>query len=214
MVRHEQGDACDASQPREERMRANAVLGGLLLVLGLTVPVTAQTSDVALAIHEEDAAGRAMGGLSMQGGRGFGGWQQSAGQGQMRRSRSFIGMVLRHRQELGLSPQQVESLQRLGMDFRRAAIRRTADGQLAQLDLMELRRNDPVDMGKVEAKVREIERMRADGRIAAIRTTEQAKAQLTAEQKEKLKGLWAARWQRMRQGSGGMEAPAEADEDQ
>ena len=193
-------------------MRANAVLGGLLLVLGLTVPAAAQTSDVALAIHED--AGRAMDGASMQGRQGVSGWQQRAGQGQMRRGRSFIGMVLRHRQELGLSPQQVESLQKLGMDFRRAAIRGRADRQLAQLDLMELRRSDPVDMGKVEAKVREIERRRADGRIAAIRTTEQAKAQLTTEQKEKLKGLWAARWQRMRQGSGGMEAPSESDEQQ
>jgi hypothetical protein len=44
-------------------------------------------------------------------------------------------MVLRHRQKLGLTPQQVESLQKPGMDFRRAAIRRTADRQLAQLDL-------------------------------------------------------------------------------
>jgi len=40
--------------------------------------------------------------------------------------------------------------------------------------------------------------MRADGQIAAIRTSEQAKAQLTAEQKEKVKGLWAASGQRMR----------------
>jgi Spy/CpxP family protein refolding chaperone len=193
-------------------MRVNAVLGGLLLVLGLIVPAAGQTSDVALAIQED--AGRAMGGPSMQGRQGFGGWQQRAGQRQMRRGRSFIGMVLRNRQELGLAPQQVESLRKLGMDARRAAIRRRADRQLAQLDLMELRRSDPVDMGKVEAKVREIERMRADGRIAAIRTTEQAKAQLTAEQKEKLKGLWAARWQRMRQGSGGMESESESDEQQ
>ena len=193
-------------------MRVNAVLGGLLLVLGLIVPAAGQTSDVALAIQED--AGRAMGGSSMQGRQGFGGWQQRAGQRQMRRGRSFIGMVLRNRQELGLAPQQVESLRKLGMDARRAAIRRRADRQLAQLDLMELRRSDPVDMGKVEAKVREIERMRADGRIAAIRTTEQAKAQLTAEQKEKLKGLWAARWQRMRQGSGGMESEPESDEQQ
>ena len=196
-------------------MRVREVLGGLVLVLVLTVPAAGQSSEVAQASELLPVAyeerGRAADRPEMQGHRAFGGWQQRAGQGQMRRGRSFIGMVLRHRQELGLSPQQVESLQKLGMDFRRAAIRGTADRQLTQLDLMELRRSDPVDMGKVEAKVREIERMRADGRIAAIRTTEQAKAQLTAEQKEKLKGLWAARWQRMRQGSGGMEAESEAD---
>ena len=49
--------------------------------------------------------------------------------------RSAIGMVLIHRRELGRTPQQVESLQKLGMDFRRAAIRCTADRQPAQLDL-------------------------------------------------------------------------------
>jgi Spy/CpxP family protein refolding chaperone len=194
-------------------MRANAVMGGLLLVLGLTAPVAAQTSDVALATTE-DAAGRAMGGPSMQAGRGYGGWQQRAGHGHMRRHRSFIGMVFRYRQELGLSQQQVDALRKIGLDYRRASIRRGADTRLAQLDLMELRLSDPVDMGKVEAKVREIERTRADGRIAAFRATEQAKALLSADQKEKLKALWASRWQRMRQGSGGMEAPPEADEDE
>ena len=183
-------------------MRVREVLGGLVLVLGLTLPAAGQSSEVAQApellpvAHEE--MGRAADRPEMQGHRAFGGWQHRAGGWQGRGGRSFIGMVLRHRQELGLTTQQVESLQKLGMDFRRAAIRRTADQRLARLDLMELRRSDPVDMGKVEAKVREIERMRADGQIAAIRTSEQAKAQLTAEQKEKLKGLWAARGQRMR----------------
>ena len=183
-------------------MRVREVLGGLVLVLGLTVPAPGQSSEVAQApellpvAYEE--MGRAADRPEMQGHRAFGGWQHRAGGWQGRGGRSFIGMVLRHRQELGLTSQQVESLQKLGMEFRRAAIRRMADQQLARLDLMELRRSDPVDMGQVEAKIREIERMRADVQIAAIRTSEQAKAQLTAEQKEKVKGLWAARWQRMR----------------
>jgi Spy/CpxP family protein refolding chaperone len=98
-------------------------------------------------------------------------------------------MVLMNRQELGLTPQQVDSLRKLGMDSRRAAIRRRADLQLAKLDLMSLRFSDPVDMGKIESKVREIEKFRGDGSIARIRTAEAAKAQLTAEQREKLKSL-------------------------
>jgi len=118
-----------------------------------------------------------------------------------------IGLALRHRQELGLTAQQVEGLQKLGMDFRRAAIQRAADRQIATLDLMSLRQSDPVDMGKVEAKVREIERLRADGHIAAIRTGEQAKAQLTPEQRDKLKALQAAWWQRRGPGPGGMAPP-------
>ncbi len=42
-------------------------------------------------------------------------------------------------------------------------------------------------LGKIEAKVREIEKFKGDGRIAAFGTAEDAKAHLTAEQREKLK---------------------------
>ena len=46
-------------------------------------------------------------------------------------------------------------------------------------------------MAKVEAKVREIERMRADLRIARIRTIQKGKEQLTADQRKKLQELLA-----------------------
>jgi hypothetical protein len=110
----------------------------------------------------------------------------------MRRGRSVVFMALRHRKELGLSAEQVSSLQQLGMDSRRATIRRRADAQLAQLDFFGVLRAEPVDMGRMEAKVREIERFKADGIIARIRTNEAAKAQLTTEQREKLTTLRAA----------------------
>jgi Spy/CpxP family protein refolding chaperone len=91
------------------------------------------------------------------------------------------------------------------MDARRASIKRRADGQLAKLDLFGLMRTEPVDMGKVEAKIREIERFKADGAIARIRTNEAAKAQLTPEQREKLKTLRATMWQRRGGGRSGGE---------
>ena len=114
-----------------------------------------------------------------------------------------------NRDQLGLTAQQVDSFRKLGIDFRRAAIQRRADLQLAQIDLLSLRLSDPVDMGKVEAKVREIEKLKGDGSIARIRTAEAVKAQLTADQREKLRRLWTARWQRRGGGEGGGEdAPA------
>jgi Spy/CpxP family protein refolding chaperone len=123
-------------------------------------------------------------------------------------------MALMNRQELGLTTQQVDSLRTLGMDSRRAAIRRHGDLQIAKLDLMSLRFSDPVDMGKVEAKVREIEKFKGDGRIAAIRTAEAAKAQLTAEQREKLKSLRPMRGgPRRSSGEGRAEGPAASAED-
>jgi len=44
-------------------------------------------------------------------------------------------------------------------------------------------------MSKVEAKVREVERLRADLRFARIRTAEKGKEQLTSDQREKLQAL-------------------------
>ena len=190
-------------------MRVKGVLGGLALMLGLTMPVAAAPPDVAATAHPQ--AGRSMDRSAMQGHRHFGGWPRHMRHGHVRRGRSVIGFALRHRQELSLTPQQVETLKKLGMDSRRAAIRAAADRKVAQLDLVSLRQSDPVDMGKVEAKVREIERLRADSRLAAIRTDEQAKAQLTPEQREKLKGLAAARWQHRGQDTRRSEVPLAMD---
>jgi Spy/CpxP family protein refolding chaperone len=191
-------------------MRVKEVLGGLALVLGLTMPVAAAPPDIAATAHPQ--VGRSMDRSAMQGQRHFGGWQRHMRQGRhSRRGRSVIGFALRHRQELSLTPQQIETLKKLGMDSRRAAIRAAADRKVAQLDLMSLRQSDPVDMSRVEAKVREIERLRADSRLAAIRTDEQAKAQLTPEQREKLKGLAATRWQRQSQDSRRSDVPLAMD---
>ena len=207
-------------------MRTTGMLVGLALMLGLTMPVVAAAPDMALAASETvqaapemllaDSGGMGRGGTRprMQAPGGPGGWQRGFGQRQGHRRPSFVGMVLMNRQELGLTPQQVDSFRKLGMDSRRAAIRRRADLQLATLDLMSLRFSDPVDMGKIEAKVREIEKLKGDGSIARIRTAEAAKTQLTAEQREKLKNLRATRGgPRRGSGEGGAEDAAGSDDD-
>ena len=197
-------------------MRTNAILAGLALMLGLAAPVAAvaaEPPDMSPAADEGMGSGGNRPGMHARGHHG--GWQRDMGQSQRgrwhgRHRPSFIRMLLRNQQQLGLTAQQVDSLRKLGMDARRAEIRARADRQVAQLDLMSLRFTDPVDMGKVEAKIREIEKLKGDARIAAFRTAEAAKAQLTPEQKEKLKGLWAARMQQRRgSGEGGdMNAPS------
>ena len=189
-------------------MRTIAMLGGLALALALALPVAAEPPAMTDAVQAQmgpGMGGPGTGGPGMQAPRGPGRWQGRGGHGKMRRGRSYAMTALRYQQQLGLSAQQVESLQKLGMDSARASIRRRADGQLARLDLVGLLRTTPVDMSKVETKVREIEKFRADGTIARIRTNEAAKALLTADQQEKLKTLRAARWQRRGGGSGGAE---------
>lgn len=198
-------------------MRKAEVVGGLMLALAMTVPASAQTPETTPAAQIEPA-GRGEGIHTVQYRPGEP--QRQIGQGQMprhgrqnmfghrwHRRPTVAGLALRYRQELGLSTQQVDSLRKIGMDTRRAAIRRDADRKIETLDLMALRMGDTVDMGKVEAKVRQIEKLRGDGQIARIRANEEAKAQLTVAQREKLRGLMAERWttaqERMQQGREG-----------
>lgn len=201
-------------------MRTTAMLVGLAVVLGLAIPVAAETPEMVqaapgmhLAAHDGMGSGEHR--PEMQGPGHPGGWQRGFGHFQGHRRPSFIRMVLMNREQLGLTPQQVDSLRKLGMDSRRAAIRRHADLQVAKLDLMSLRFSEPVDMGKIEAKVREIEKLKGDGSIARIRTAEAAKAQLTAEQKEKLKALRPMRGgPRRGSGEGGAEGAAASEKDE
>ena len=55
--------------------------------------------------------------------------------------------------------------------------------------------NKPRDLAKIETKVREIEKLRADGRMAQIRNLEQSRQVLTPEQREKLRTLLSERMQ-------------------
>ncbi len=196
-------------------MKTIGALGALAVILGLTLPAMAQSPATTEAVQAQagPGGGPGMGGPG-PGGPGMrkehGGWQRHAGRHHMRRGRSIIFMALRNQKELGLSPQQVSSLQQMGMDAARAGIKRRADAQLARLDLMSLLRAEPVDMAKVEAKIRDIEKLKADGAIARLRTNEAAKAQLTPDQREKLKTLRMARWSRRGGGEGGGDGGSEA----
>ncbi len=106
--------------------------------------------------------------------------------------RPLISFMLDHRDELGLSPDQTARLEALRASFAREAIRREADIRIAEMDLAALLDKDLLDMPQVEAKVREVAQMRADLRIARLKTLEQGKAVLSAEQRTKLQGLLGA----------------------
>ena len=167
-----------------------AIVGlGPLLVAG---PARAQDSAVPRpAAHEEMA--RALEELTTQM-RGLGArWREHFNVGETRGpERPLISLMLGYRQELGLSAQQVEALERLRAEFQREVIRRDADIRVAEMDLAALLRGTgPVDLVQAEGKVREVERLRADLRVARLRVIEQGKAQLSAEQREKLASLLA-----------------------
>jgi Spy/CpxP family protein refolding chaperone len=180
-----------------------STLGGLALALGITLPAAAEPAtdtQVAQATPAPAPGARPQWGQQPGGGKsmhGHHGWHRRARAHRF----SLARVALRYQKDLGLSAAQVQSLRKLGLDARRDAIKREADLKLARVDLATLMMPDPADpnrardMGKIEAKVRDIEKLRADGKIAQIRTLEQSRQVLTPEQREKLRTLLAQRWQ-------------------
>jgi Heavy-metal resistance len=106
--------------------------------------------------------------------------------------RPLISLMLDHKDELALTPDQTTRLETLRQDFTRESIRRDADIRIAEMDLAALLEQPSLDMAKVEGKVRELAKLRADLRIERIRTVEQGRALLTPEQRTKLQALLGA----------------------
>ena len=164
------------------------------LALGLILPSARRGWSLEAekpALYEEmaqswDDLGRELQGL-------FGRWREYFLPGSSQEDRPLISIILQNREKLGLSNDQVKKLEQLRTDFQKESIRRDADLRVAEMDLAGLLDAPPVDMAKVEAKVREIERLRADIRLARIRTIEKGKEQLTADQRKKLQEIIAER---------------------
>lgn len=100
-------------------------------------------------------------------------------------NRPVISQLLSRKDALGLSADQVKKLEQLRDNFDRQNIRNNAEVRIVELDVAGLLDSPTVDLAKVEAKVREAEKLRADLRIARIKAIEQAKALLTPEQRKK-----------------------------
>jgi Spy/CpxP family protein refolding chaperone len=167
-------------------------VGLTLLVFATCLPPTAPAAAGPLrpAFHEE--VGRAWGdvaehirSLGAQVERHLRGWPGASAPAE----RPLISFMLDHKEDLALTADQVSRLEALRAEFTRDAIRREADIRIAEMDLAALLERDPLDLPKVEATIRETTQLRAELRISRLRTIEQGKALLSAEQRARLEGL-------------------------
>lgn len=171
-------------------MRLNPAVAIAAVSLGLGTPASAgERPPITPVFHDEmhRAFDELAGHLNALGGQ----WRDLLASVEPGGERPLISIALAHRAELGLSPAQVTALERIRADYQREAIRRDADLRIAEMDVATSRRAEPVDLTQVEARVRAAERVRADMRMARIRTIEQGRAQLTAEQRDRLRALMA-----------------------
>ncbi len=102
-----------------------------------------------------------------------------------REDRPTISLILKNKDYLRLTGEQVTKLEQLRDNYQRQSIRSEADTRIIDLDIAALLDKPNVEVPKVEQKIREVEKLRADLRIARVRAVEQAKALLTAEQRKK-----------------------------
>ena len=169
-------------------MRKLFCLGPLACCLLFAVPaMSAEPERSRSAVPEEltDAWERFQRALHEWGGRL---WERVGPRGS-REERPVISQILNNREALGLSTDQVRKLEQLRDVFQRQSIRNDADLRIVELDVAALLENDPVDLAKLEAKMREGEKLRTDLRLARIRAIEQARGLLNGEQKKKLQEL-------------------------
>jgi hypothetical protein len=102
-----------------------------------------------------------------------------------REDQPMISLILKYKDYLRLTGEQVKKLEHLRDNYQRQSIRTEADTRIIDVDIAALLDKPNVDVPKVEQKIREVEKLRADLRIARVRAIEQAKALLTAEQRKK-----------------------------
>lgn len=97
------------------------------------------------------------------------------------------GFMLGCAEMLGLTDEQIASLKSIKMNFMKDEIQREADLKLAKLELKELMAADKLDIAKVGKKIKSIAAMKADAKIACLKSCEKAKGIPTPEQMEKCK---------------------------
>ena len=105
--------------------------------------------------------------------------------------------LVQQRKQLGLSPEQVQQVQAIASQARKARIRHTAEIQVAEIDLSALMQADPVDLPQVEDAVKRLESQRTERRLARLSAVAKVKTLLTPEQRQQLSTQMAATSQTM-----------------
>jgi Spy/CpxP family protein refolding chaperone len=99
------------------------------------------------------------------------------------------GFFTDHPQHIALSTEQQNSLNKMKEQAELAKASAERNIEKAEQELWTLTAADQPDIGKIDAKVREIEKLRADERLAFIRSVGEAAKLLTADQRKMLTGF-------------------------
>ena len=149
------------------------------------------------------------GGKDGYGGSGHG---MMGGMGMMHSSTGhLIRHLLKHEQEIGLTPDQVTKLKDIQLNLDKTRIKSEADIQVAERELKALTDDEKSDLKAIEAKLKQSEDMQVALRMTSIKTRRDVMALLTPEQRAKEKAEHAKVMEQHKEGGkgygGGMTNP-------
>ncbi|NGZ07976.1 MAG: hypothetical protein CV088_01140 [Nitrospira sp. LK70] len=97
----------------------------------------------------------------------------------------YLKHLLKHAKEIGLTPEQIDKLKALQLDFRRTEARLEADVKVAKLELHALAEDEQADLNAIQAKVEQLKKAEGACLFEAIKSKRSAMALLTPDQREK-----------------------------
>ncbi len=173
-----------------------AIVTAALILVGVLGPAIPQTWNQVASAEEGGAGGPGMMGYRMtpEMMRGIHEMMQGMGIDPSFHRRGghegpLISQMLMWQDQLGLTADQERTLRELRVNFKKESIKRTAEIDVAELELNGLLEQDKVDVAKVETLAKKIAMLQAELRVGRVKTIEAGKAVLTPAQMEKLDRL-------------------------
>lgn len=103
-----------------------------------------------------------------------------------------IARIMKQRHALGLTSAQATELATILEDLERDAVQRAAAIRVIEQELEGLEQAFPVDLPRLETRLKEVEALWTERKLARLRALDRARALLIAEQRQKADAVVAA----------------------
>jgi Spy/CpxP family protein refolding chaperone len=173
---------------RSARYGTSVAVGFILI---LSMPTIGQSGMMGQGAMEQPGAMRESppSGASGMMGSGMMEMRESGGMGGHMGMMEPGHMLRMLKTELTLSEGQEKQLQDILYQVTKTTVKQRADVRVAEIELQQLLDTDPVEMGKIEGRLKDIEGLRTALRLNIIKAHEQAKGVLSPEQRQKLEDI-------------------------
>ena len=111
----------------------------------------------------------------------------------------LINFALQHKSDLNLAADQVANLEKIKSHYQSQVTPLQQQIQTAEKEIATLSQQSPANLIQVKAKIQETEKVRSELRYLAVEAMENGRSVLSAQQRDQLKTLVAARQQNFRQ---------------